>query len=139
MSKTVNNADQINAVITTNGDATASVDFTPTQDTHVVNKAYVDSVVPNVANHSLITNGGFDVWQRGTVFNPVPVDGYTADRWVCLYAGTSPSVSKNTSAGGNALLITGVAGNTGTTVDHRIEQANVKHLNNGGNVTLSFG
>jgi len=86
MSKTVNNADQINAVITTNGDATASVDFTPTQDTHVVNKAYVDTAIGNipapvsVANPNLLINGGFDVWQRGTDF-PEGSQQYTADRF----------------------------------------------------------
>ena len=61
MSKTVNNADQINAVITTNGDATASVDFTPTQDTHVVNKAYVDNHLPvNVKDFGAVGDGVTD-------------------------------------------------------------------------------
>jgi hypothetical protein len=98
MSKTVNNADQINAVITTNGDATASVDFTPTQDTHVVNKAYVDTAIGNipapvsVANPNLIINGGFDVWQRGTSFG-AGTSQFSADRW--FLAGTDKTCDRS--------------------------------------------
>jgi hypothetical protein len=35
-----------------------------------------------------IINGNFDVWQRGTTFNAVANNAYTADRWQVIYDGT---------------------------------------------------
>lgn len=43
--------------------------------------------IPNI-----LDNGGFEIWQRGTVFNGIGNAGYTADRWKNSYAG-SPTVN----------------------------------------------
>src|SRR5215471_12238632 len=69
----------------------------------------------DVGRASLLTNGGFEVWQRGN--NP-PLNGYTADRWNSS-AGTSASVSiskdtTNVDVGSGACAAFGVS-NPGTT------------------------
>jgi hypothetical protein len=51
---------------------------------------------PDVARDNLLTNGGFEIWQRGN--GPFTASGtYTADRWGMAMTGTDAlSVSRNT-------------------------------------------
>jgi len=54
-----------------------------------------DRLGPDVARANLLTNGGFEIWQRGN--GPVTTATFSADRWSMFLAGTDTySVSKNT-------------------------------------------
>jgi hypothetical protein len=62
---------------------------------------------PDVARANLLTNGGFEIWQRGN--GPLGGNVYSADRWLCyLGSGSSISITKVTNGppganGGSAL------------------------------------
>jgi hypothetical protein len=50
----------------------------------------------DTARANLLTNGGFEIWQRGTVFTG-PSASYTADRWgIAIGAGCSINVARDT-------------------------------------------
>ena len=99
-----------------------------------------------------VINGGFDVWQRGTTFNPVSATGttglnYGADRWQFLQATTSASAFTRqaiTSAdppGFNYYLrvqrANGLTHTTPYTIQTSFESQNIQPIR-GKNVTLSF-
>lgn len=52
-----------------------------------------ESVLAGNALQSLhrqaLINGSFDIWQRGTTFNAIVNNGYSADRWQANYTGTT--------------------------------------------------
>jgi hypothetical protein len=51
----------------------------------------------DTARDNLLTNGGFEIWQRGTAF--ATQGAYTADRWLMIIQGTDAfSVSRNTAS-----------------------------------------
>ena len=94
---------------------------------------------------NLLINGNFNVWQRGTVFNPInPNLMYTADRW---YIGVGSALTNRRvvrpSAGGiplNEIYIQRLSGDTSTqafTLCYRFEAAETLGLR-GETLTLSF-
>ena len=82
-----------------------------------------------------IINGSMGIAQRGTSFTNT--NGYTVDRWAVYSAGTGPSVAQVAGPTGYryALQITGVAGNTQTQINQRIESYNCSDLS-GQTVTI---
>ena len=89
-----------------------------------------------------IINGGFDIWQRGTVFSSPGNETWTADRWKIGWAGgTVTQVYKGGevfSSGYNTLAIDGKAGNTVLELRQYIESLNCRKLKAGAKVTVSF-
>jgi hypothetical protein len=56
--------------------------------TNVSNRvSLVEDRYPNLSNPNLLINGDFQVWQKGTIFDPI-TSTYTADRWA-FSAGTA--------------------------------------------------
>lgn len=53
---------------------------------------WVESRAPITADGYIspnyVINGGFDIWQRGTTFNSIAGNGYSADRWIMSYSGS---------------------------------------------------
>jgi hypothetical protein len=64
---------------------------------------YVDSIIPNpnlAGSANLLTNGGFEIWQRGN--GPYNTNVYTADRWfVNINAPDTLSVSRQGAGNGS--------------------------------------
>jgi hypothetical protein len=99
------------------------------------------ALVNSKPNDNLLINGGFDIWQRGTIFN---ASGYTADRWDTGAGGATNQWKIQELAGANATKIrttkwmnwvkTVVGQNTGN-INQKIE--NVR-TGGGSVVTLSF-
>ena len=76
---------------------TGNIDgVTPVNSTHLANKGYVDGLVSGAGaqRRNTITNGNFDVWQRGV--GPFTATGFTADMWKLFNgAGSTNSVSRS--------------------------------------------
>lgn len=54
-------------------------------------------LAPSVQRHNLLTNGGFDIWQRGPGPYTIGVGSWTADKWqVAGAGGDTISISKDT-------------------------------------------
>ena len=59
-----------------------------TAETDVTNlETDTSNLKKNIRN--ILTNGGFDVWQRGTSFSVVPTGTWTADRWYFVKSNSS--------------------------------------------------
>ena len=99
-----------------------------TNFTCVINPAqgYVDAK----PGRNRVINGDMRVNQRAASYSAY---GYTLDRWLLNGTGTAPTVTQVTGPAGfkNALRITGVAGNTQTSIQQRIESANIADLAGG--------
>lgn len=92
--------------------------------------AYSDGAL---SNRNMVTNGGFDVWQRGTSFTGA---GYTSDRWIISTSESATAVTKTASRDKrNTLKIT-----FGSVVSCNLDQRIEAFGNVGYNepVTLSF-
>jgi hypothetical protein len=101
--------------------------------THATGKglavALADSTVTNAklaadtARASLLTNGGFEIWQRGN--GPFTGSGWTADRWLMVLSGTDTlSVQKTTvvdSGFSSALCSFSKASGTNTAIYQKVE------------------
>ena len=86
------------------------------------------AVSPYVAGKNVISNGGMDIWQRGTSFSVVAFDyRYTADRWL-TFNGAACTISQETStvpSGSQyALKLTGGASTSNYEMWQVIETAN---------------
>lgn len=140
--------------------ATASVGQVAYQtDTDEIIKYVTDLDAQNrwmVLDHdyrrNMVINGGFDVWQRGTSFNPVSATSttglnYGADRWQFLQATTNASgftrqaITATDPAGYNYFLRVQRVAASGTTtaftVQTSFESQNIQNVR-GKYVTLSF-
>lgn len=89
-----------------------------------------------------IINGDMRINKRGIAGTLPSTVAYSLDRWIVSSAGAAPSAQQSTtsSAGNqlsNTLAVTGVAGNTGVNIRHRIEAANCRDMA-GQTVTLSW-
>ena len=89
------------------------------------------NITSNLTGRNRIINGDMRVAQRGTSF-PTPANGaYTLDRWLIGVGGSAPaSVTQVTGPTGfkNALRVTGAAGNTNISLQHRHESINVADM-----------
>ena len=88
-----------------------------------------------------IINGDMRVAQRGTS-GTVANGAYALDRWLLSYTGSATSWAQATGTyfgtpASSALQILGIAGNTGVTIQQRIESLNSRDLA-GQTVTLSY-
>ncbi|MCP9785402.1 hypothetical protein [Cyanobium sp. N5-Cardenillas] len=87
---------------------------------------------------NLIINGSMLVSQRGGSFNiAANTAAYTLDRWLCASIGGTSNVQQVIVDRATRLRFSGGAGNTGISVNQRIESWDVAHLA-GQQVTLSF-
>ncbi len=83
------------------------------------------ALASDVARANLLTNGGFDIWQRGN--GPfTATNAYTADRWQIVLGGTSTiSVSKDTTnqdAGSSACLAATYTHNAASSIQQKLEE-----------------
>jgi len=76
--------------------------------------------LPTPADASLVSNGAFSIWQRGTSFSAVATGTYTADRWRTSAAGMTVTRSTDAPAGAFHAL-QAVAGTSAWSVTQRIE------------------
>ena len=85
------------------------------------------------------TNGGFDVWQRGTgITLTAGLPAYTADCVRVYSGGAGVTINKDTvSFSTPHLVVTGIASNTGVNIGLPIESANLDDLADGP-VTFSY-
>ena len=85
---------------------------------------------PLAGFRNLVTNGDFQIWQRGVTFTNA--NGYTADRWAVGGTGTLCNVGQGSHPSGLservALNFTGVAGNTRSFALQKIESQNMANL-----------
>jgi len=99
-------------------------------------------IATDAARLNLLTNGGFEIWQRGNgPFNTN--NAYTADRWqVTFGAGSTASVSQSGSANadnsGQCLAFTFTGGGGYTNLAQNIENSLVWSIWNGRTVTFSI-
>ena len=110
---------------TSGGTATTAVTIDNSQNTTLA--GYLNA--PNTFGFkNRIINGAMGIWQRGTSFSAP--GGYTADRWGVYSTGTGPNVAQVSGPSGYkyALQVTGVGGNTLTSIQQRIESVNCTDL-----------
>lgn len=70
---------------------------------------------------NLVRNGAFDVAQRGTLFTAPASNTYTFDGWKIYWGGATVRVEQISQGNGNAVKLTGAAGNTTTSFYQNIE------------------
>lgn len=88
---TIQATDIANGAITTTQIADGTIQSTDIAAAGIAN----DRLGPDVARANLLTNGGFEIWQRGN--GPFTAGGYSADRWAqSIGGGSTLSVQKNT-------------------------------------------
>lgn len=76
--------------------------------------------LPTPADASLVLNGAFSTWQRGTIFSSVASGTYTADRW--RTGAASMTVTRSTDAPAGAFhSLQAVAGTSAWSMTQRIE------------------
>jgi len=112
---------------TTTSGGTATTAVTIDNSQNVTLAGYLNA--PNTFGFkNRIINGAMGIWQRGTSFSAP--GGYTADRWGVYSTGTGPNVAQVSGPSGYkyALQVTGVGGNTLTSIQQRIESFNCTDL-----------
>jgi len=124
----------------------------PAQPLNPASKQYVDNNISpavyswmNGGHINKIRNGSFDVWQRGTSWNPQS-GAYTADGWIVganPTGGTIPVTrllygSGAPVGGQSAMQVSGVAGNTAMTITQRMEACIASQLGQNGKVAVTF-
>ena len=140
---------QVDGTMTVNGEVFipsgstySNTNITSTNGSFDVLKTQGQNVSPFTGFKNYIINGGFDIWQRGTVFSSPANETLVADRWKIGWAGgTVTQVYKGGevfSNGYNTLAIDGKAGNTTLEVRQYIESLNCRKFKAGTKVTVSF-
>jgi hypothetical protein len=110
------------------------------QLTSTVEQNGAGAASPAAAGKNAISNGAFDIWQRGTSFS-VGGTTYTADRFLVYAGGANVTIAQSTTIPSNgyskySLSITGATGNTTAQVFQRIESGISAAFNR--TVTFSF-
>jgi len=95
---------------------------------------------PDVARGGLLSNGGFEIWQRGTAFGAS--NSFTADRWMMqIGAGDAYSVSKDTThqdVGSQACAYLSFTYGGGAGASNLFQQLKTSDLSGLGGRTVSF-
>ena len=101
------------------------------------NSTFPMSVLRNLMQRNMLTNGGLEIWQRGNIFNGIAANSFAADYWKILHDATTINVTRESGVSNYSYkaIVTGVGAGTYIQVGQDIEANNTLELRS---MTLSL-